>query len=65
MLEAAAQHYREAYARYKGLEITLGLAEIEVGLGNVDRAPSCASCGREARSYSAKVSLLWTRWRAV
>ena len=38
MLEAAAQHYREAYARYKGLEITLGLAEIEAGLGNVDRA---------------------------
>ena len=38
MLESAAQHYREAYGRYKGPEIILGLAEIEAGLGNVDRA---------------------------
>ena len=38
MLESAAQHYREAYAWYKGPEIILGLAEIEADLANVERA---------------------------
>jgi len=38
MVLCPAQHYREAYARYKGPEIILGFAEIEAGLGNVDRA---------------------------
>ena len=52
MLESAAQHYREAYARYKGPEIILGLAEIEAGLGNVDRARALV---RELRQRSQEL----------
>jgi len=54
MLESAAQHYREAWLRLRLAWVTWTVP-----------APSCASCGREAGSYSAKVSLLWTRWRTV
>jgi len=52
MLESAAQHYREAYGRYKGPEIILGLAEIEAGLGNVDRARALV---RELRPRSREL----------
>ena len=50
MLESAAQHYREAYARYKGPEIILGLAEVEADLANVERARALL-CELRPRSH--------------
>jgi tetratricopeptide (TPR) repeat protein len=38
MLDSAAQHYREAYARWKQPEVILGLAQVEAGLENFGRA---------------------------
>ena len=38
MLDSAAQHYREAYARNKNPDVALGLAQLETELGNVEAA---------------------------
>jgi hypothetical protein len=52
MLESAAQHYQQAYARRKEPEIILGLAEIEADLGNVDHARALV---RELRPRSQEL----------
>ncbi len=38
MLESAAQHYRQAYARNKHPDVALGLAQLESDLGNIEAA---------------------------
>src|SRR6266850_2617174 len=38
MLESAAQHYRQAHSRNKHADIALGLAQLEIQLGNVEAA---------------------------
>ena len=38
LLDSAAQHYREAYARNKHPDEALGLAQLEMELGNVEAA---------------------------